>query len=94
MNPGFYALVGPNAAGKTHYLHTLMGPNASFVPSGADTLFAGTTVNDHLHAVATVYPEAHVDFPNARLRNLSAGQRRLLTLEVALATSLKTQSAA
>ena len=94
MNPGFYALVGPNAAGKTHYLHTLMGPNASFVPSGADTLFAGMTVNDHLHAVATVHPEAHVDFPNARLRNLSAGQRRLLTLEVALATSLKTQSAA
>ena len=23
MNPGFYALVGPNAAGKTHYLHTV-----------------------------------------------------------------------
>lgn len=37
MNPGFYTLVGPNAAGKTHYLHTLMSPQAAFVPAGADT---------------------------------------------------------
>lgn len=85
MNPGFYALVGPNAAGKTHYLHTLMGPNAAFVPAGPDAKFAGTTVTDHLRAVAAVYPHVRLEFPNARIRNLSVGQRRLLTIEVALA---------
>ena len=85
MNPGFYALVGPNAAGKTHYLHTLMGPHAAFVPAGADAKFAGTTVDDHLRAVAAIYPHVELDFPNARIRDLSVGQRRLLTIEVALA---------
>ena len=85
MNPGFYALVGPNAAGKTHYLHTLMSPQAAFVPAGADTKFAGTTVDDHLRAVAAIYPHVDLDFPNARIRDLSVGQRRLLTIEVALA---------
>ena len=85
MNPGFYALVGPNAAGKTHYLHTLMGPHAAFVPAGADAKFAGTTVDDHLRAVAAIHPHVELDFPNARIRDLSVGQRRLLTIEVALA---------
>ena len=85
MNPGFYALVGPNAAGKTHYLHTLMCPHAAFVPAGADAKFAGTTVDDHLRAVAAIYPHVDLDFPNARIRDLSVGQRRLLTIEVALA---------
>lgn len=85
MNPGFYALVGPNAAGKTHYLHTLVGPHAAFVPAGADAKFAGTTVDDHLRAVAAVHPHVDLDFPNARIKDLSVGQRRLLTIEVALA---------
>jgi len=85
MNPGFYALVGPNAAGKTHYLHTLVGPHAAFVPAGADAKFAGTTVDDHLRAVAAIYPHVRLEFPNARIRDLSVGQRRLLTIEVALA---------
>ena len=85
MNPGFYALVGPNAAGKTHYLHTLMSPHAAFVPAGADAKFAGTTVDDHLRAVAAIYPHVRLDFPNARIKDLSVGQRRLLTIEVALA---------
>lgn len=85
MNPGFYALVGPNAAGKTHYLHTLMSPHAAFVPAGADAKFAGTTVDDHLRAVAAIYPHVDLDFPNARIKDLSVGQRRLLTIEVALA---------
>lgn len=85
MNPGFYALVGPNAAGKTHYLHTLMSPQAAFVPAGADTKYAGTTVDDHLRAVAAIYPHVRLEFPNARIRDLSVGQRRLLTIEVALA---------
>ena len=85
MNPGFYALVGPNAAGKTHYLHTLMNPHAAFVPAGADAKFAGTTVDDHLRAVAAIYPHVRLDFPNARIKDLSVGQRRLLTIEVALA---------
>lgn len=85
MNPGFYALVGPNAAGKTHYLHTLMSPQAAFVPAGADTKFAGATVDDHLRAVAAIYPHVRLEFPNARIRDLSVGQRRLLTIEVALA---------
>ncbi|RIU97878.1 hypothetical protein D1624_29880, partial [Klebsiella pneumoniae] len=85
MNPGFYALVGPNAAGKTHFLHTLMGPHAAFVPAGADAKFAGTTVDDHLRAVAAIHPHAELDFPNTRIRDLSVGQRRLLTIEVALA---------
>lgn len=85
MNPGFYALVGPNAAGKTHFLHTLMGPQAAFVPAGADTKFAGTTVDDHLRAVAAIHPHVELDFPNTRIRGLSVGQRRLLTIEVALA---------
>ena len=85
MNPGFYALVGPNAAGKTHYLHTLMSPQATFVPAGADTKYAGTTVDDHLRAVAAIYPHVRLEFPNARIRDLSVGQRRLLTIEVALA---------
>ena len=85
MNPGFYALVGPNAAGKTHYLHTLMSPHAAFVPAGADAKFAGTTVDDHLRAVAAIYPHVRLEFPNARIRDLSVGQRRLLTIEVALA---------
>ena len=85
MNPGFYALVGPNAAGKTHYLHTLMGPHAALVPAGADAKFAGTTVDDQLRAVAAIYPHVDLDFPNARIRDLSVGQRRLLTIEVALA---------
>ena len=85
MNPGFYALVGPNAADKTHHLHTLMGPHAAFVPAGADAKFAGTTVDDHLRAVAAIYPHVRLDFPNARIKDLSVGQRRLLTIEVALA---------
>ncbi|MBC3179051.1 ABC transporter ATP-binding protein [Corynebacterium lujinxingii] len=85
MNPGFYALVGPNAAGKTHYLHTLVGPHAAFVPAGADAKFAGTTVDDHLRAVTAVHPHVDLDFPNARIKDLSVGQRRLLTIEVALA---------
>ncbi|PLA38945.1 hypothetical protein CYJ46_01030 [Corynebacterium coyleae] len=85
MNPGFYALVGPNAAGKTHYLHTLMSPHTAFVPAGADAKFAGTTVDDHLRAVAAIYPHVRLDFPNARIKDLSVGQRRLLTIEVALA---------
>ena len=85
MNPGFYALVGPNAAGKTHHLHTLMGPHAAFVPAGADAKFAGTTVDDHLRAVAAIHPHVELEFPNARIRDLSVGQRRLLTIEVALA---------
>ncbi|OFT82950.1 ABC transporter ATP-binding protein [Corynebacterium sp. HMSC29G08] len=85
MNPGFYALVGPNAAGKTHYLHTLMGPHAAIVPAGADAKFAGATVDDHLRAVAAIYPHVELDLPNARIRDLSVGQRRLLTIEVALA---------
>ena len=42
--PGFYALVGPNAAGKTHLLRSLMGPGATFAPAGADATFAGDTV--------------------------------------------------
>lgn len=85
MNPGFYALVGPNAAGKTHFLHTLMGPHAAFVPAGADAKFAGTTVDDHLRAVAAIHPHVALDFPSTRIRDLSIGQRRLLTIEVALA---------
>ena len=85
MNPGFYALVGPNAAGKTHYLHTLMSPHAAFVPAGADAKFAGTTVDDHLRAATAIYPHVRLEFPNARIRDLSVGQRRLLTIEVALA---------
>lgn len=85
MNPGFYALVGPNAAGKTHYLHTLVGPHAAFVPAGADAKFAGTTVDDHLRAVTAVHPHVDLNFPNARIKDLSVGQRRLLTIEVALA---------
>lgn len=85
MNPGFYALVGPNAAGKTHYLHTLVGPHATFVPAGADAKFAGTTVDDHLRAVTAVHPHVDLNFPNARIKDLSVGQRRLLTIEVALA---------
>lgn len=85
MNPGFYALVGPNAAGKTHYLHTLVGPHATFVPAGPDAKFAGTTVDDHLRAVVAVHPHVDLDFPNARIKDLSVGQRRLLTIEVALA---------
>lgn len=84
MNPGFYALVGPNAAGKTHYLHTLVGPHAAFVPAGADAKFAGTTVDDHLRAVTAVHPHVDLDFPYARIKDLSVGQRRLLTIEVAL----------
>lgn len=85
MNPGFYALVGPNAAGKTHYLHTLVGPHATFVPAGPDAKFAGTTVTDHLRAVTAVHPHVDLDFANARIKDLSVGQRRLLTIEVALA---------
>ena len=85
MNPGFYALVGPNAAGKTHYLHTLMSPHTAFVPAGADAKFAGTTVDDHLRAATAIYPHVRLEFPNARIRDLSVGQRRLLTIEVALA---------
>ena len=86
LTPGFYALVGPNAAGKTYYLHSLMGPHAAFVPAGADAKFAGTTVGDHLRAARTVRPMSRVDFPDARIKNLSVGQCRLLTIEVALAT--------
>lgn len=85
MNPGFYALVGPNAAGKTHYLHTLVGPHTAFVPAGADAKFAGTTVDDHLRTVTAVHPHVDLNFPNARIKDLSVGQRRLLTIEVALA---------
>ncbi len=85
MNPGFYALVGPNAAGKTHYLRTLVGPHATFVPAGPDAKFAGTTVTDHLRAVTAVHPHVDLDFANARIKDLSVGQRRLLTIEVALA---------
>lgn len=87
MNPGLYALVGPNAAGKTHYLHTLMGPNAAFVPAGADAKFAGTTVADHLRAARASRPIGPIEFPDARIDELSVGERRLLTLEVALATN-------
>lgn len=87
MNPGFYALVGPNAAGKTHCLHTLMSPHAAFVPAGADAKFAGATVDDHLRAVTAIHPHVRLEFPNARIKDLSVGQRRLLTIEVALAMS-------
>ena len=87
LEPGFYALVGPNAAGKTHYLHSMMGPGAALVPAGPDANFAGTTVADHLRAVRTARPLQELDIADARLKNLSVGQRRLLTLEVALATA-------
>ncbi|WP_175935557.1 AAA family ATPase [Corynebacterium sp. Marseille-P4321] len=87
MNPGFYALVGPNAAGKTHYLHTLMGPNAAFVPAGPDAKFAGATVTDHIRAARASRPLDPIEFPDARIDELSVGERRLLTLEVALAAN-------
>lgn len=86
LTPGFYALVGPNAAGKTHYLQSMIGPNAAFVPAGADAAFAGRTVDDHLRAARAVRPVAWFRFPGGRIKDLSVGQRRLLTLEVALGT--------
>ncbi|MDK6581898.1 hypothetical protein QP300_24390, partial [Escherichia coli] len=36
-------------------------------------------------AVAAIYPHVRLEFPNARIKDLSVGQRRLLTIEVALA---------
>ena len=84
-HPGFYALVGPNAAGKTHLLRSLMGPGAAFVPAGADAKFAGDTVASHLRAANAAKPLAPIDFPDARIKDLSVGQRRLLTITVALA---------
>lgn len=86
LEPGFYALVGPNAAGKTHYLHSRMGLDAAFVPAGADAKFAGSTIADHLRAARAVRPLKGLHIPDARLKDLSVGQRRLLTIQVALAT--------
>ncbi|MDY5784940.1 ABC transporter ATP-binding protein [Corynebacterium sp.] len=89
-SPGFYALVGPNAAGKTHYLRSLFGPGASFVPAAADALFVGRTVGDHLAWAAAVKPLADVEFrvpASTRIGDLSVGQRRELTIAVALAAN-------
>ncbi|MDK8797115.1 ABC transporter ATP-binding protein [Corynebacterium sp. MSK044] len=83
--PGFYALIGPNAAGKTHLLRSLMGPGAAFVPAGADAKFAGDTVARQLRAANAAKPLAPVDMPDARIKDLSVGQRRLLTIRIALA---------
>lgn len=89
LTPGFYALIGPNAAGKTHYLRSLAGPGAAFVPASADARFAGRTVDDHLRAARIVKSRADIDLPagfaGTRLKDLSVGQRRLLTIAVALA---------
>lgn len=83
--PGFYALVGPNAAGKTHLLRSLMGPGAAFAPAGADAKFAGDTVARQLRAANAAKPLAPIDLPDARIKDLSVGQRRLLTIRIALA---------
>lgn len=89
-SPGFYGLVGPNAAGKTHYLRSLFGPGAALVPAAADALFVGRTVRDHLAWAAEAKPldEISLGFPeSSRLRTLSVGQRRELTFAVALAAN-------
>ncbi|WP_342319104.1 AAA family ATPase [Corynebacterium mayonis] len=86
--PGFYALVGPNAAGKTHYLKTLFGPGAAFVPASADAQFLGYTVRDHIAWAGEAKPlnQIELDFPDTSpIHELSVGQRRSLTIAVALA---------
>lgn len=90
LSPGFYALVGPNAAGKTHFLHSLIGPDAAFVPAGSDIHFAGRTVADHLRAATTIRKLSSVSLPDkvqesSRFSDLSVGQRRLLTINLAFA---------
>ncbi|WIM68201.1 ABC transporter ATP-binding protein [Corynebacterium breve] len=89
MKPGNYGLIGPNAAGKTHYLRSRFTHGAAFVPAAADAHFAGRTVADHLraaHAVRPLNDDLLADFnPGAKIRDLSVGQRRLLTICTALA---------
>ncbi|SDS44002.1 ABC transporter ATP-binding protein [Corynebacterium timonense] len=89
-SPGFYGLVGPNAAGKTHYLRSLFGPGAALVPAAADALFVGRTVRDHLAWAAEAKPldEISLDISeSSHLNSLSVGQRRELTFAVALAAN-------
>lgn len=93
LQPGVYALVGPNAAGKTHYLHSLFSRSAAFVPASADALFAGSTVGSHVRAAtaATARPGLNLALdhlaldPKQKIRTLSVGQRRALSFHLALA---------
>ncbi|AWB83483.1 ABC transporter ATP-binding protein [Corynebacterium liangguodongii] len=87
-SPGIYGLIGPSAAGKTHYLRSLFGPGAAFVPAAADALFAGRTAGDHLAWAGEAKPLAPVELSFAErthIAALSVGQRRELTFLVALA---------
>lgn len=95
LTPGFYALIGPNFAGKTHYLHSLIDPDTAFLPAGADLHFAGRTVADHLRAANAVRKLDAVVLPDHVLetstpRSLSVGKRRLLALSIALAAKKST----
>ncbi|WP_018297669.1 ABC transporter ATP-binding protein [Corynebacterium lubricantis] len=86
---GSYGLIGPNGAGKTYYLRSLFGPGTASVPASADALFAGDTVGHHLAVArsAKALNNAYLDEfdESAHITDLSVGQRRLLTIAVALA---------
>ena len=89
-SPGISALIGPNAAGKTYYLRSLIGPDAAYVPAAADALFAGRTVADHIAWAREATPRAALTLtfdPSTRLSKLSVGQRRELTFTLALAAA-------
>ena len=106
LHAGMYGLIGPNGADKTTLLRTVAGflpvkgsidaSSVTIARTGADILFSGSTVAQHLRAAAHVRDRFDVGYAEELLdslgvdkrgknRSLSTGQRQLVACATALA---------
>lgn len=96
---GIIGVVGPNSAGKSHFLHTLSKAKSTAIGFAAsDIHFFGSHPDAHFHAIRQGWRELDVEKAAKTLgydsrtlfRKLSVGQRQMVINAAALASNKET----